>query len=318
MTELYMDNLSYALGSVKRTVDESAKSDTFSSAKLLRDSGFETHHLAAEGESVLDLAVRAVGPIRGALTELHAIIWASCIPENATVGDRVQFERSRDVKPLMDFPASRLQSHLDAPQAIVLGLVQQACTSMLGSVRVACGLLTTEGDFENILCLTSDCFPPGAKYEQSYSLISDGAACCVVSRKPEGYRILACHQITNGAAVQASDEETAAVYFTYMHRMVNETLAKAKMTAENLDWIVPQNINKKAWQILSRVLKIDLKQVFIEPMPEVAHCISGDNIINLKHLEESDRVEPGQRLLCLMAGYGLNWQALLLEKVDPT
>ncbi|SVB32494.1 uncharacterized protein METZ01_LOCUS185348, partial [marine metagenome] len=38
-----VDNLSYALGSVKRTVDESAKSDTFSSAKLLRDSGFETH-----------------------------------------------------------------------------------------------------------------------------------------------------------------------------------------------------------------------------------------------------------------------------------
>ncbi len=45
MTEFYVDNLSYALGSVKRTVDESAKSDTFSSAKLLRDSGFETHHL---------------------------------------------------------------------------------------------------------------------------------------------------------------------------------------------------------------------------------------------------------------------------------
>ena len=56
MTEFYVDNLSYALGSVKRTVDESAKSDTFSSAKLLRDSGFETHHLAAEGESVFDLA----------------------------------------------------------------------------------------------------------------------------------------------------------------------------------------------------------------------------------------------------------------------
>ena len=58
MTEFYVDNLSYALGSVKRTVDESAKSDTFSSAKLLRDSGFETHHLAAEGESVFDLRLK--------------------------------------------------------------------------------------------------------------------------------------------------------------------------------------------------------------------------------------------------------------------
>jgi|MGYP000010366033 3-oxoacyl-[acyl-carrier-protein] synthase-3 len=311
-----MHDLSYAMGSIKRTVDESAKTDTFSSVKLLRSSGFENHYIADENESVLDLAIKAVEPIRDRLKNLDSIIWASCIPENATVGNRESFEKSKDVKPLMDYPASRLQSHLGMPQAIVLGLVQQACTSMLGSIRVACGLLATEIDFNNILCITSDRFPLGAKYEQAYSLISDGAACCIVSREQKGFRILASHHITNGSAVQANDEETAAVYFTYMNRIVNEILEKVKITIDDLDWIIPQNINQKAWQILSRILKIDLDRVFAEPMSEVAHCISGDNIINLKHLNDSQRIKPGQRLLCLMAGYGLNWQALLLEKVN--
>tara|TARA_S200000501_G_scaffold371501_1_gene414694 strand:- start:881 stop:1831 length:951 start_codon:yes stop_codon:yes gene_type:complete len=316
MNSYFMHNLSYALGSIKRTVEESSKSDTFSSIKLLRSSGFENHHIADESESVLDLAIKAVEPIREKLNKLDSIIWASCLPENATIGSRQEFEKTKDVKPLMDYPASRLQTHLRVPEAIVLGLGQQACTSMLGSIRVACGLLATEDNFNNILCITSDRFPKGAKYEQAYNLISDGAACCIVSREEKEFRILGSHHITNGSAVQANDEETAAVYFTYMNRIVNEILNKFNMTIDDLDWIVPQNINHNAWKILSRVLKIDLEKVYFEPMKDVAHCISGDNIINLKHLNERKIIESGQILLCLMAGYGLNWQAMLIEKVE--
>jgi len=316
VSNYYMHNLSYSLGSIRRTVEESSKANTFSSVKLLRGSGFENHYMADDNESVLDLAIKAVEPIREKLNKLDSIIWATCLPENATIGSRQQFEKSKDVKPLMDYPASRLQTYLSASEAIVLGLGQQACTSMLGSIRVACGLLATENTFNNILCVTSDRFPKGAKYEQAYNLISDGAACCVVTREQKEFRIIGSHHITNGAAVQANDEETAAVYFTYMNRIVKEILDKYSLTIDDVNWIVPQNINHNAWQILSRVLKIDLKKVFTEPMNEVAHCISGDNIINLKNLDDMELIEPGQILLCLMAGYGLNWQALLLEKVS--
>lgn len=313
---MFIDRLSYALGSVVRSVDESSEAGhLFSSAKLLKGAGFRRHHVAADNETVLDLAVRATDPIRDALGGLSAIVWATCIPENATVGNRASFEETRDVKPLMDYPASRLQSHLDVPGAIVVGIGQQACTSMLGSVRVARGLLATEPDFSKILCLTSDRFPAGAKYEQSYNLISDGAACCVLSREPRGFRLLTSHHLTNGAAVQATDEETASVYFTYMHRLVSETLARADMVPGDLAWIVPQNMNTKVWQILSRLLHVEIERVYTAPLPEVAHVISGDNIINLKQLDDDGCLNPGDRVLCLMAGYGLNWQATIVEKV---
>ncbi|MGI8809463.1 MAG: 3-oxoacyl-[acyl-carrier-protein] synthase III C-terminal domain-containing protein, partial [Acidimicrobiales bacterium] len=148
----------------------------------------------------------------------------------------------------------------------------------------------------------------------AYSLISDGAAACVVSRGPAAYRLVAAHHITNGAMVSADDDETVGSYFAYTHRLVTELLAKAGLGADDVDWVVPQHTDVKAWQILSRLLRIDPDKVCCPSLPDVAHVISGDNIVNLSLLHQSGVVQRGQRLLLTMAGYGMNWQGVLLER----
>jgi 3-oxoacyl-[acyl-carrier-protein] synthase-3 len=77
---------------------------------------------------------------------------------------------------------------------------------------------------------------------------------------------------------------------------------------------VPQNTDAKAWQILSRLLHVDNDKVFCASLPDVAHVISGDNIVNLSYLDDRAAVSSGERLLLTMAGYGMNWQGVLLEK----
>lgn len=51
---------------------------------------------------------------------------------------------------------------------------------------------------------------------------------------------------------------------------------------------------------------------------EVGHAISADNVINLSALVEGAAVLPGQRVLLVMAGHGLNWQATILEATENT
>ena len=87
------------------------------------------------------------------------------------------------------------------------------------------------------------------------------------------------------------------------------------MDVRDLDWIVPQNTNTKAWQILARLLKFDFGKVFFPTIGDVGHVISGDNIINLKRLADDRLITAGQRALLFMAGYGLNWQCVIVEKV---
>ena len=53
----------------------------------------------------------------------------------------------------------------------------------------------------------------------------------------------------------------------------------------------------------------------LDSIKDVGHIISSDNIVNLKMLQERDALESGDKILVTMAGYGLNWQAVALEKV---
>lgn len=315
MTDLFVDHLSFALGDETRSVEEAAQhGKLLSGAQMLREAGFLKHHLCRDGSTAYDLAKKAVEPIRAKLGDIGAIVYATCIPANGNVGSPERYRQTRDVKHLMDFPGSHLQADFGLQRAVVVGLNQQACTGLLGSLQLAKTLLLAEPETRRVLCVTADRFPADALYEQSYNLISDGAAACVVSPEPGGYRLIAWHGITNGALSQASDDETVGSYFNYTHRLIQETLAKAKLTIRDIAWVVPQNTNLKAWQILSRLLPVPFERVYFRSMPEVAHLISGDNIVNLIYLDKEGAIRPGEKALLVMAGYGLNWQCVILEK----
>jgi 3-oxoacyl-[acyl-carrier-protein] synthase-3 len=312
----YIDSFSYALGERKCHVDDSAATGRlFSSAEDLRSAGFCWHHVCEPGTSAYDLAKAAVHPIAGEVSGADAIVYATCLPLNGNLGSESDWLATRDVKYLMDFPVSRLQADFGLEGAIAIGLNQQACTSMLGSLRLAAALLGSEPGWQRVLCVTADRFPAGAAYEQAYNLISDGAAACVVTRQPRpgAFRLLASHQITNGGLGQATDDETVGSYFSYMHRLVTQTLERARLTAADLDWVVTQNTNEKAWAILARVIGVAFGKIVFPTLPDAGHVISADNVLNLTALAGSGQIKPGDRLLLTMAGFGLNWQAAVLE-----
>jgi 3-oxoacyl-[acyl-carrier-protein] synthase III len=317
MDGLFVGSFAYALGARKRHVRESAAAGLLrSAAEDLEGAGFRWHQVCEPAETGYDLARAAVGEIaeRGDLDAVDAIVYATCLPDNGPSGP---LDETRDVKVLMDFPASRLQAEFGLSEAIVVGLHQQACTGMLGALRLAGALLSTEPGWRKVLCVTADRFPPGAWYEQAYNLISDGAAACLVGRDRAACRLLTVHQITNGGLARASDDETVGTYFGYTHRLVQQAVARAGMTASELDWIVTQNTHEKAWQILARLLDVDHARVWCPSLPDVGHVISADVIVNLAALLASGRTRPGQRIALVMAGFGLNWQSAVLEVAYP-
>jgi 3-oxoacyl-[acyl-carrier-protein] synthase-3 len=316
MSEVFINHLTYELGDVINTVEESAaRGRILSSVETLHKAGFTKHHVCSEDTNAYTLAKRAVTKIADRLGDIDAIIYATCLPINGNIGSPEAFRETRDVKHLMDFPASNLQAEFDLSRAMVIGMNQQACTAMLGSLFVSKAIMSIEPNVNRILCVTADRFPENSIYEQAYNLISDGAAACVVSREPEGFRFVASHAVTNGAMSLASDDETVGSFFNYTHRVILETLAKANLSIKDIDWIVPQNTNIIAWQIMCSLLPFDHSRVHHPTLGEAGHVISGDNVINLKHLVDSGDVRSGEKLLLFMAGYGLNWQCVILEKI---
>ncbi len=316
MSDVFVSHLASSLGSIKQSLEEAEASGFLvSAASALRAAGFSNHHICASDETCYELAENAFLASGIDPQKIDVIIYSTCLPLNGNLGGIEQFAQSRDIKHLMHFPASRLQAELGMGRAFVIGLNQQACTGMLGSLRVARNMLRAEPELANVLCITADRFPEGARYEQAYNLISDGAAVCRVGREPLAFRLLAAHHITNGAMVQASDDQTVGSYFSYVCQLVEETLRRADCSLADIRWIVPQNTNRKAWDILTRLLKVEPDKAYFPSIEDTGHVISADNIINLARLTESELLQTGDRILTFMAGFGSHWQCVILERV---
>lgn len=312
--DVYFDDFVYALGGQTYSLPESAKASRLkSSPEALEDAGFARHHVCAEEETAYTLARTCADQIKDRLPGVGVIIYSTCLPMNGNCGDPDSFRSSRDVKHLMDFPASRLQAEYGLDQSIVIGLNQQACTGMLGSLRIAKMFLQEEPQVKKALCVTADRFPSGALYEQSYNLISDGGAACIASRESGRFRLLVSHALTNGGLSFASDEEVMGTYFGYTHKVISETLQKAQLQTADIAWIVPQNMNAKGLQILCRLLKFDPARLHAATREAVGHVISGDNVLNLRSLLDSGALKKNDKILLVMAGYGLNWQCCVME-----
>jgi 3-oxoacyl-[acyl-carrier-protein] synthase-3 len=316
MSDVFLSHFSSALGSKVQTVEQAEKAgQLFSPAAALRDAGFESHHICPDDENSYHLAARAFADSNIDPQAIDAMIYSTCLPLNGDVGDTGNFADSRDVKHVMRFPASKLQAEFGMDNAFIIGLNQQACTGMLGALRIARNMLYSEDGLKQILCITADRFPQNAIYEQAYNLISDGAAACLVSREAQGFRLLDIHHISNGAMVNASDDETVGSYFNYTCRLIDEALERAACTMQDIRWVVPQNTNRKAWNILSGLLNLQSSQAFFPVMGQTGHVISADNIINLEQLQQSEQLSSGDRVLTFMAGFGSNWQCAILEAI---
>jgi 3-oxoacyl-[acyl-carrier-protein] synthase-3 len=317
---VYISEIGYSLGNNRQNLEQShAKGLTFSSAQLLTDSGFRFHHMCGGAQTTYDLARAAVdnllSPRGKSLDNINGILYATCLSCNGNLGKWEDFRESGDVKHLMDFPVSHLQAEFGMQTAFLLGVNQTACTSLLSTLRIAKALMRAESHIDELLCLTADRFPQGAVYEQTYNLISDGAAACVVSRHEGRAKILDVHHISNGAMARANDDETAGFYFNYSYRVIDELLKRNDLSIKDINWIVPQNTNIKAWEVLASILRFDYERVLTPTREDIGHCISGDNIINLKKADDQGVFRPGDKILLPMAGFGLNWSCVLLEKV---
>lgn len=313
MDEVWLSRLGYVLGECERPIEDSA--DLVTPAAELRRAGFGSQHVCADGTTAHDLAVRVTraATVAGPL-DPDLLLHGTAIPRNAAEGSE-RFDQTRDVKHLMDFSGSRLVADFGWDRAIVAGLTEQACTTVLGGWRMAAAMLSVEPGWRQAVCVTSDRFPPGAIREQAYNPISDAATIAVLGREatPGAYRLRTVHQVTNGGLGVISDTETAGTFFPWMHRAVTETLERAGVSAADLDWVAPQNIHRVAWQVLGPLLGIPPERVHEGTRERLGHLVAGDNVANLLDLAATGRLEPGQLVLLTAAGYGANWQCAVLE-----
>jgi 3-oxoacyl-[acyl-carrier-protein] synthase-3 len=137
----------------------------------------------------------------------------------------------------------------------------------------------------------------------------------VVSRDASMNRILAAAQITRGAYWDGtvSHDQLIAAYFPLARRVILEALEAAGLGVDEIDHLIPHNLNRKSWEILARIVGIPLEKIYTENIPRIGHVVASDNVINFLDASDAGRIKRGDKVALFVMGFGAHWNCLVLE-----
>ncbi len=246
--------------------------------------------------SLLDLlraAVAQLEALRGQEHRVRYVIHARSFP---------------GVVPYPIDPVRELCREFGLDHANVLAVGHHACASGLLALDVAGRLLAPD---QLALVLTGEkAFTPDARMVPETTFFGEGAAACLVGPGDEGDRLLAFAAAQHGE----HDEEVAgpadalAFQREYPDRLAETILTavgRAGLTLEQIDLILPHNVNAVCWQQICRRLGYPAARVVLENVAEYGHVFCADNFLNYLTAERRGLLTPGTRYVMAAAGAGL-------------
>lgn len=313
--------MGYYLPPMEQTVEDVVNAGQSNSDRdKLTRLGFATIRVAGDepAEHMALQAVRNLSTRSGFdLAQIDVVLYAGALATSSAVtsDDQERWGAMSDPTPLFRFPGPYLQSELGIPNASVMGLTQLACNSFQAALRVARALITAESSVNHVLCVAADRFPQGAKREIVYNLMSDGACAGVVSRGERSNRLLATTQITRGAYWDStiSHDQLIAAYFPLARRAIVEAVEAAGCSLDEIDLLIPHNLNLKSWGILAQILGIPLDRVYTRNIARIGHVVASDNIINYVDAMDEGRIVKGNKIALFVMGFGAHWSCTVVE-----
>ena len=95
-------------------------------------------------------------------------------------------------------------------------------------------------------------------------------------------------------------------------RASREVVAKAGMTLDDIDWIIPHQANLRIIQSAAREMKLPLER-FVVNIENYGNTSAASIPLALTENLESGRIKPDDNLLLVSFGAGLTWGALVLQ-----
>jgi 3-oxoacyl-[acyl-carrier-protein] synthase-3 len=313
-------HLAYALPAASLSLRElAARGQLDSEPVLLERFGFDRVHTACD-ESPYSMALGAATDLiaRSGIDPVEIGLLVHGGPQGPTAFDTAPSATSSSAAhrttARFQFPGARLQHELGLERAMMIGIDQLACTTLLGAVRVARALMLTE-QIQYALCVSGEFFPADAGREAIWNCTSDAAAAVLLERAPGARSVIAASHVTKGYYWDADvrRNEMVAAYFPTARHVIGQTLDRAGWAARDVDWIIPHNVSRRSWDVLRPLCGMGRTPIWDHNIARVGHTLAGDNFINLADAIERGDVERGQKLLLFSYGYGAHWTALAVE-----
>ena len=276
--------------------------------KILAKTGVAVRHIAADGESALDLGVRAARQLfskRG--VDARDIDFLLLCTQSSEY--------------VLPSSACLLQDRLGIPTTAGALSFDHGCSGFIYGLSLAKGAIAG-GMAKKVLLVTAETY---TKYiapedKSTRTIFADGAAATLVDGETAS-KIGAFSFGTDGSGAEKLIVRGGRLFmdgpdifnFTLdvVPKTMDDVLAKNGLTHGNVDLYVFHQANKF---MLDAVRKVNMlpRDKFYVNLEMTGNTVSSTIPIALKQLEDSGRLVPGMRVMLMGFGVGLSWGATVI------
>lgn len=302
--------------------DELSKTLDTSDSWIRERTGIARRHIAADGQTTLDMAVHA------STQALHA----ACV-QASDIDLVVVATTTADC--IFPSVACLLQQRLGIHNGSPAFDVQAVCAGFVYALSVANNFVRA-GGASTVLVVGSETFSRILDWNDRNTcvLFGDGAG-AVVLKADTAPGILSTHLHADGryaellhvpqgvsrgyeavreqqAFVQMSGKEVFKVAVSKMHELVGEVLAANDMQASQIDWLVPHQANHRIIAAIAKKLQLPMERVVVT-VQDHGNTSAASIPLALDIAVRDGRVQSGDRVLIEGFGGGFTWGAALLD-----
>ena len=284
-------------------------------------SGISARHFAAENELTSDLAVKASNAALAAAKitkdEIDLIILATSTPDN-----------------LGGFPSTAcvVQDKLGIANGSAAFDVQAVCSGFAYSLAVADSFIRS-GMYRKVLVIGAETFSRILDFKDRGTcvLFGDGAGAVVLGASDEpgilatamhadgSYRDILCvpgrpenGRIAGSGFLVMDGQAVFKLAVKVLDQVAQEVLAKAGLTAADIDWLIPHQANIRIMEGTARKLGIARENVVVT-VNEHGNTSAASIPLALDAAIAAGQIKRGQHLLMEGVGGGFTWAAALIK-----
>jgi 3-oxoacyl-[acyl-carrier-protein] synthase-3 len=285
---------------------------------IVSRTGIESRRVT-EGERTSDLAhkaaLKAMEAAGVAAADIDLIVLATTSPDM-----------------LLPSTAALLQAKLGVRPGAAVFDVQAVCTGFMYAITVA-DAMVARGQFHCALVIGAETLTRYLNWQDRNScvLFGDGAGAAILkpSDKPG---ILSSHlhadgnlanilkldasfaggKITGDPFVQLDGQAVFKVAVRVLEECAREALEHNKVTAEQLDWLVPHQANLRIISAAAERLGVPMSRV-VTTVQRHGNTSAASAILALDEAVRDGRIKPGQLVMLQGVGGGMTWGSVLVR-----
>ncbi|MCS1352489.1 ketoacyl-ACP synthase III family protein [Mechercharimyces sp. CAU 1602] len=219
------------------------------------------------------------------------------------------------IKTVTPYPINVLEEvkeEFGLQHALSFSLTQQNCSSGLVAMELADDLLRGDGDPEArvLILLGEKASHPTLQLIPNTTIMGEAAAALVVRAGVGKDEVVAIHRTISGqyaAGINISAESLRQFEQSYVPTLVKTiqlTLDKANLSLQEIEWILPHNVNLSSWTQVARALSFPVEKIYLDNVSKLGHCFCADSFINYQDVVKQGMMRRGSYYLLVTVGLG--------------